>query len=802
MIDDSKKGKLTIYAKWVEAKLENAYISFYGDSITTYSGMIPEGYASYYPLLDVRSVADTWWHQMLTQTKANLLVNNSYGGTAVYGGTNQGMDEKRMALLTTKEISSPDVIIVYLGINDVVNKRSIAIFEEGYQEMIHSMKKMYPRAQIFLCTLGYETYTNQDSPGLRNAFSNIITKIANMNNCEIIDFASVITEKNGGKVLGDRIHPNQARIDLLASKASQVLTSYYQENKNYEIKYNLDGGVFSKSPITIYSNLNVNLILEKPSKLGYKFLGWYDNEGKEVLEIKVGSKQDYNLIARWEKIIASSNQLQVIFIDYLGNQIVKKVNYGDYLDKEKIDNSINGDIEYVWMIDTELFDFSTPITDNLVITETWKSVYEVISSTFSPNVFDDLILQREYKTSMGKISVIWQSSDKYTINETTGRVNPAREDKEVYLTARFSKGENNINYSFKVIVHKIEFKSLEGEKPVFAYVYTNTKNLAINELTTQTIDVAHYGFARAVSNGNVIVGELSNMDDVLKLRKYGIRVLLCIGGYETAGIPFSDVAFSASLREKFAKSIVETIEKYHFDGVDIDWEYPGFGTGRDVSIDRPNYTLLMAEIRRQVKAKNNDYIVSAALPGGIFTYKNYELNQLNNILDYVHLMTYDLQSSSKTSHHTALYDNPNSPFGTVEQTVKTYESQGIAKNKLIVGIAFYGRMFTLSGEVTNSIGNTNVISGGKTITYADIYKQYLSKAYSSNSDITIYFDEKAYAPYIYDSKNKIFITYDDPLSVAGKCQYVKENDLGGVMFWDYGEDLTFTLLNAIYQEMK
>ncbi len=50
----------------------------------------------------------------------------------------------------------------------------------------------------------------------------------------------------------------------------------------------------------------------------------------------------------------------------------------------------------------------------------------------------------------------------------------------------------------------------------------------------------------------------------------------------------------------------------------------------------------MEEIRKEVKAKNSDYIVSAALPGGIFGYTRYELNKLDNVLDYVHLMTYDL----------------------------------------------------------------------------------------------------------------------------------------------------------------
>ena len=611
----------------------------------------------------------------------------------------------------------------------------------------------------------------------------------------------MITKENVGKVLGDRVHPNSLGMNLLADKAVDVLNSFYQNNKEYEISYELNGGKFTQlNIVNQYKDLKVPLYLPIPEKVGYEFEGWYDSVGNKVTSVEIGSKGDLKLSAKWREIIQTEEELTVNFIDYLGNQTIKTIKYGEKV--EKIPNSANESIEYVWMVDTEIFDFSKPITEDITVTETWKSVYEIISQTFSKNVFDDLIIENEYTTSMGKVNVVWQSSDKYTIDVTNGRVNPAREDKDVYITAKFTRLNEVTNYSFKVNVLHIEFKSLSGIKPVFAYVYSNTNNMPINDLTVKTIDVAHYGFARALSNGNVSVGDLSNMDDVLKLRKEGIRVLLCIGGYGAAGEPFSDVALTKELREKFAASIVEAIEKYHFDGVDIDWEYPGYQTGRDTSVDRPNYTLLVEEIRKQLKAKNSDYIISAALPGGIFNYVKYELNKLNDILDYVHLMTYDLQNSSKTSHHTALYSGTYTPFGSVAQTVKTYNDAGISKNKLIVGIAFYGRVYSLTGDVSTILGNTNVSSGGKAITFKNLYEQYLSKAYLPDSTVKRYFDEEACAPYIFDSKNKVFITYDDPQSVTAKCKYVNDNDLGGVMFWDYGEDLTFALLNAIYNEMK
>ena len=122
----------------------------------------------------------------------------------------------------------------------------------------------------------------------------------------------------------------------------------------------------------------------------------------------------------------------------------------------------------------------------------------------------------------------------------------------------------------------------------------------------------------------------------------------------------------------------------------------------------------MEEIRKEVKAKNSDYIVSAALPGGIFGYTRYELNKLDNVLDYVHLMTYDLASSAKVTHHAAPFNGDYTPFGSVEQTVKTYNEGGISKKKLIVGIAFYGRAFYLNEKGENILGSTDINQSNKT----------------------------------------------------------------------------------------
>ena len=153
------------------------------------------------------------------------------------------------------------------------------------------------------------------------------------------------------------------------------------------------------------------------------------------------------------------------------------------------------------------------------------------------------------------------------------------------------------------------------------------------------------------------------------------------------------------------------------------------------------------------------------------------------------------------THHTGLYNGSYTPHGSAEQTVNTFVQQGASRNKLIVGLAFYGRKFNVTSS-GSGIGYDNNLSTAEAITYTNIYNNYLVKIKNGSTTITRYWDDKTKAPYIYDKSTRIWITYDDPESIGYKCDYVVEQNLGGVMFWDYGEDQTFQLIQAIYDSLR
>lgn len=126
-----------------------------------------------------------------------------------------------------------------------------------------------------------------------------------------------------------------------------------------------------------------------------------------------------------------------------------------------------------------------------------------------------------------------------------------------------------------------------------------------------------------------------------------VKTLVSVGGW-TLSTYFSDVALTQESRELFAKSCVDFIREYQFDGVDIDWEYP-VGGGLSTNITRPedkqNFTLLLKTLRDQLDIAGiedkKEYLLTIAAPAGSSSIENMEPDKFYQYLDFINLMTYD-----------------------------------------------------------------------------------------------------------------------------------------------------------------
>lgn len=302
-----------------------------------------------------------------------------------------------------------------------------------------------------------------------------------------------------------------------------------------------------------------------------------------------------------------------------------------------------------------------------------------------------------------------------------------------------------------------------------------------------------------------------------------LKVMIACGGWGADG--FSDAVVSAESRRLFIDSAVDFIEKYQLDGLDIDWEYPTIpaaGTKARPE-DKENFTALMQGLRTALDKLEHPQILTFAAAGWKGYFKNIELAKVMQYVDYINLMTYDQAGGGNTftAHHTALGwatldDLVNTPLGiemkkrndtiaegndkwepqSVESIVDYCLNNGCTADEIVIGAAFYGKAWKGVGAANNGLFQPNK-GEERGANYRKLTTEFINK-----NGYSRFWDPIAKAPFLYNPADSIFITYDDPESVALKTRFAKENNLAGIMFWELGGDSNDenSLLRAIYDE--
>ena len=278
-----------------------------------------------------------------------------------------------------------------------------------------------------------------------------------------------------------------------------------------------------------------------------------------------------------------------------------------------------------------------------------------------------------------------------------------------------------------------------------------------------------------------------------------MKITLSVGGWGAGG--FSAMAMTDAGRRAFAASCLETVNRYGLDGIDIDWEYPTIDwAGIDADpADRANFTLLLQALRDVLP----DKLVTIAAGCGGYINDSMDLPAIEPILDYVSLMSYDMRGiGTAAGPHTALYprtgavDDYDRSSG--DMYVKLFEKSGIPKSKQILGAAFYSRRWegVPAGEM-HGLGQKGATkeSGGFGPNYGKLAAEFIGK-----NGYVLYRDNGA--PYLYKAETGELNSFDDPVSVAEKTAYVRENGLAGIMYWEHSCDPTKELLTAIDNAAK
>lgn len=329
---------------------------------------------------------------------------------------------------------------------------------------------------------------------------------------------------------------------------------------------------------------------------------------------------------------------------------------------------------------------------------------------------------------------------------------------------------------------------------VVGYLYgPRMDSLPVLELSGLTH--LNYAFANVRPDGRVV---LETSDDSVRLRRLvgmrgmeGPRILLSVGGWTWSDY-FSDAALTEASRQRFAESAGSLLVAFDLDGLDIDWEYPGQPGEGNVyrEEDREHFTWLLASVRAVLdsleQAHGRTYLLTIAAAAGPEYLKHVEIAQVQALVDFINLMTYDFHGSwtPHTGHHANLYPSSLDPEGiSVDGAVRRYLAAGVPGEKLVVGVPFYGRGWRGVRPEHNGRYQPYEASLTEELSFATLQRDYIGRA-----GFVRYWDEEARAPYLWHAAERIFISYEDTQSLAEKVAYVRAHRLGGLMFWEYSGD--------------
>lgn len=311
----------------------------------------------------------------------------------------------------------------------------------------------------------------------------------------------------------------------------------------------------------------------------------------------------------------------------------------------------------------------------------------------------------------------------------------------------------------------------------------------------------------------------------LKARYPHLKVLLSIGGW-TWSTYFSNAALTSASREAFVASCIDLFIEGNlpqlgsveggpgsaagvFDGIDLDWEWPG-SEGEPGNVVRPedkrNFTLLLAEFRRQLDAhgrrSGRHYQLTAFLPADPAAMDaGYQGHRIFRHLDFATVQGYDFHGTweSTTNHQSAIRvpaGQPVLPDFTAKRTIDAWVARGAPRSELVLGLPFYGRGWT--GVTGGGDGLFQPAAGAAPGTFEAGYEDYHRLAALPASGFAVYRDNRAGFAWLFDGNT--FWTFDDPAVMRLKTAFIRRERLGGAMMWSLdGDSGDGALVDAIHR---
>ncbi len=337
-----------------------------------------------------------------------------------------------------------------------------------------------------------------------------------------------------------------------------------------------------------------------------------------------------------------------------------------------------------------------------------------------------------------------------------------------------------------------------GQTPIVLTYYTEYNEELPDPTILTHINYAHGRFKNPkTGDGGIVITESKKcpISKVIALKEKNprLKVLVMIGGWGGHADGFSMMARDAAKRTEFCKSVKENLDKYHLDGVDIDWEYPTQSADNETGCDpndTKNFNLVLKELRETI---GTDKIISFASSSS-GKYVDWKTALL--YMDYVNVMTYDM-GAAPNGHNSPLHKSSMFNHRSWDESIDAHVKAGVPKNRQVMGIPTYGKSKKNPSD-SEKIFDYSV----KFYEIADILNKGTYKGKKLARPVTRRWESTSKVPYLVDNAGVNVLSYDDVESVTAKGEYIKEGGELGAMFWEYRyDDSNRSLIKAVVKAL-
>jgi chitinase len=361
-------------------------------------------------------------------------------------------------------------------------------------------------------------------------------------------------------------------------------------------------------------------------------------------------------------------------------------------------------------------------------------------------------------------------------------------------------------------------------RPVLEAFWSGTPSA--DQLPASLLNTISYDFA-SPADGHCSAPSDKQRADIASLAAVkrahpDLTVLISVGGWGAPGYS-ADAATVESRRTFVASCIDRWVDAFPagaVNGFDIDWEFPVSGGLPSIGsspADKKNLDRLLAEFRTQLDAYAHAHRLdqrlmklSIDIPAGrtqddgtgtagapYDQAHSYDLPTVARLVNIFNLMTYDLCTGySKVScYNDPLVKRPGDPndeYNNNVGAVAYMRAHGVPSDKIVLGVPFYGRYFTVTSDANGGLYQPYTSTG-----LVD-YKTLVGPDWIGNSDFHEGWDPIVQSPYLWNPTTKTWVSFEDARSIGVRSRFARDNGLAGMMMWEVGlDDPQHSLLTAM-----